>query len=189
MATKRNAVAQYFANIYSAVVTTFLGMKLTARYMVSKPVTELYPEVKPQIPAGSRGLHKFIAEQCMACQQCVKICPVSCIKLEYLGRGKDSLITVYDIDYQRCLFCNLCAEVCPTEAIVLTDKWDGCSYTREGCRVHFVTPRTEQEIRAFEEEMAAKEAEKKRKAAEAAAAKAAAEAKAAEDNAAEPVKP
>lgn len=171
MAAKRNPVAQYFRNIYDAVATTLLGMRLTAGYLVGKPVTLQYPEVKPEVPPGARGLHKFIEEQCMSCQQCNKVCPVDCISLEFVGRGKDSMVTKYDIDYQRCLFCNLCCEVCPTEAVVMTENWDLASYDREGCVAHLARPKSEKEIEAFEAQLAAKEAEKKRKLAEAAAAK------------------
>jgi len=187
METKRNPIAEYFRNIYQAVVTTILGMKLTGRYLThpSTRVTMLYPEERPVVPPGSRGLHKFIEDQCMACQQCVKVCPVDCIKMEYVGRGKESMITRYDIDYRRCLFCNLCCEVCPTEAVVMTEAWDLSRYTRDECVVRFARPKSVEEIKAFEAEMAAKEAEKKRKLAEAAAAKKAEEAKKAAESQAE----
>lgn len=187
MSDKRNPVARYFSNIYDAIVTTIKGMALTGRYLThpSTRVTMMYPEERPVVPAGSRGLHQFKEEQCMSCMQCVKICPVSCITLEYVGRGKESMITRYDIDYQKCLFCNLCCEVCPTEAIVMTEQWDLCSQSRDGCIVRFARPKTEEEIKAYEAELAAKEAEKKKKAAEAAAAKKAEEDKKAADEAAQ----
>lgn len=171
MPARANHIGKYFKNIFSAVVTTVLGMKLTAKYLVSKPVTMLYPEQKPAVPAGARGLHKFVEEQCLACMQCVKVCPVDCITIEMLGRGKEALMTRYDIDYQKCLFCNLCCEVCPTEAIVMTELWDLCAYSRDDCVVRFARPKSEEEIEQYQAEMAAKETEKKRKLAEAAAAK------------------
>jgi len=173
MARKRNPVAQYFANIWQAIATTVLGMKVTIGYFFRKPVTLLYPEARPVVPPGARGLHEFDEDTCIACGICMTACPVDCLVIESEGRGKDSLITRYDIDYQRCLFCNLCCEPCPTNSVKMTEKWDLASYNREGCVVHFARPKSAEEIEAFKAEFARKEAEKKKKAAEAKAQKAA----------------
>ncbi|MCX7012978.1 MAG: NADH-quinone oxidoreductase subunit I [Candidatus Sumerlaeota bacterium] len=176
MAPKQNPVAQYFANIYQAVATTLLGMKLTIGYFFRKPVTMLYPEMRPVVQPGARGLHEFDEAKCIACKMCMTACPVDCLVIEFEGRGKDAFITRYDIDYQKCLFCQLCCDACPTEGIRMTGKWDLASYDRAGCLVRFARPKSTEEIRKFREDFARAEAEKKRKAAEAKA-KAAAEAK------------
>jgi NADH-quinone oxidoreductase subunit I len=164
---KRNPVAQYFSEVYQGVATTLLGMKLTLGYFFRKPVTMLYPEARPVVPKSARGLHEFDEEKCLACKQCMIVCPVDCLVIENEGRGKDSLVTRYDIDYQRCLFCNLCCEACPTEALWMTEKWDLASYSRGGLVVRFARKKTNEEIARFRAEFDAKEAEKKRKAAEA----------------------
>ncbi len=137
MAIKRNPVAQYFANIWQAVNTTRKGMCVTIGYFFRKPITELYPEQKPFVPEDGRGLHVYDEDKCIACKMCMTACPVDCLVIEWEGRGKDALITRYEIDYQRCLFCNLCCEPCPTDCINMTAKWDLSGYTRDDCGVKF----------------------------------------------------
>jgi NADH-quinone oxidoreductase subunit I len=163
-----NPVRQYFANIWSGIVTTILGMKLTLGYFFSKPVTMEYPEVKPAIPPGHRGLHKFIEEDCIVCRACAVVCPVDCIRIDAQGKGKDVLLTDYEIDYTKCLFCNLCAEACPTDCILLTEKYDLASYRREDCVIEFARVKPPEELAAHAAMLAQKEAEKKAKLAEAA---------------------
>jgi len=175
MAIKRNPVAQYFANIWQAVNTTRKGMCVTIGYFFRKPITELYPEQKPFVPEDGRGLHVYDEDKCIACKMCMTACPVDCLVIEWEGRGKDALITRYEIDYQRCLFCNLCCEPCPTDCINMTAKWDLSGYTREDCVVKFDREKSEEEIAKFKEEFERQEAERKQKAAEARAKKAAAD--------------
>jgi len=50
----------------------------------------------------------------------MKSCPVDCIKVEAIGKGKDQMLTRFDIDYGKCLFCDLCTAPCPTSAIHMT---------------------------------------------------------------------
>jgi NADH-quinone oxidoreductase subunit I len=188
MAVKRHPAVGYFADIWQGIVTTILGMKLTLGHIFKKPFTMQYPEVRPVVPEGARGLHLYKEEDCIGCSACVKICPVEAVALAYEGRGKDCLISRYDIDYQRCLFCNLCCEVCPTDCLVMGKEWDLSCYDRAGCVKHFAAPKTPEQIESFKAEFARKEAEKKKKQAEARAKKEA-ETKAAESETAEKADP
>jgi pyruvate ferredoxin oxidoreductase delta subunit len=51
---------------------------------------------------------KFIKEKCTGCQQCLLICPETCIEM------KDKKAQV-NLDY--CKGCGLCAGMCPAGAI------------------------------------------------------------------------
>lgn len=163
---QRPALVRYFADIWDGIVTTYLGMRLTIGYFFSKPFTMRYPEVKPVIPESHRGLHALDESKCTLCRLCTNQCPVNCITIEGLGRAKDTLVLRYDVDYSRCLFCNLCAEVCPMKCVRLTEKYNLAAGTREGCQLHLARPKTDEEIAAFKEMLAQKEAERKAKAAQ-----------------------
>lgn len=163
---RRNPIAQYFADIWSGIATTYTGMRLTLRYFFSKPVTLKYPEQRPVVPETHRGLHAYYEEKCGLCRRCAMVCPVDCITIETAGRGKDQIATKFAIDYSRCLFCNLCAEACQSAAIVLTESYDLSGGSREGCKREFARPKSEQEIAELNERIAKKAAEKARAAQE-----------------------
>jgi len=171
-ARTRNAFTEYFANLWAGIVTTCVGMCLTLRYFFSKPVTMLYPEERPEVPAGHRGLHGYEESKCIACKMCVAACPVVCIKIEMVGRGKDALITRYEIDYSKCIFCELCVAACPTQCLWMTEVYDLSCTSRQACRRSFARAKTPEDIAAHERLMVQKEAEKKAQAAEAARKKA-----------------
>jgi len=158
---KRHPLARYFADIWAGVATTFLGMRLTISYFFSKPVTLRYPEVRPVIPPGHRGLHMIDESKCTLCHLCQNNCPVNCIKVDGLGRARDTLVLRYDVDYSRCLFCNICAEVCPTQCVWLTEKYNLAAGSREGCQLHLARPKPDQEIASFKAALEQKEAERK----------------------------
>jgi NADH-quinone oxidoreductase subunit I len=163
---KRGPVSQYFAEIWAGVSTTYLGMKLTIGYFFSKPVTMLYPEVRPEIPESHRGLHAFDEPKCTLCKLCKNNCPVNCIEIEGLGRAKDTLVTRYDVDYTRCLFCNICVETCPMHCIRLTEKYNLAAGSRDGCKLRLARPKSDADIAEFKALLERKEAEKKAKAAQ-----------------------
>lgn len=160
---KRSPFAEYFANVWAGTVTTLVGMRLTLGYFFRKPVTIQYPEVKAPIPENYRGIHGYDEEKCLVCKACAAACPVDCITIEQVGRGKDAMCTTFDIDYAKCLFCGLCTAPCPTECLFMTKEYDLARYTREECLVHFARPKTPEEIAAHMELLARKEAEKKAK--------------------------
>ncbi len=159
----RGPMAGYFSDLWAGIKTTYLGMRLTISYFFTTPITMKYPEEKPVIPPGHRGLHGFDEDKCTLCQMCVKNCPVECIEIEGLGRARDTFLLKYDVDYSKCLFCNICAEVCPTSCVYLTEKYNLASATRGECVLHLARPKTEAEIEEFKEKQAQKEAERKAK--------------------------
>lgn len=163
-APKRNAFARYMSDLWSGVITTVVGMKLTFGYLFKKPVTLLYPEVRPDVPEGYRGLHGLDETKCHVCGGCAKSCPVDCIKIESIGKGKDQMLVRFAIDYGKCLFCELCTVPCPTAAIHMTKVYDLATLTHEGCVVNLARPKSAGEIAAHEALLAAREAEKKAKA-------------------------
>lgn len=190
MMKRRNPFSQYWANVWSGIATTFIGMKLTLGYIFRKKFTMCYPEERPEVPESHRGLHKLNEQGCLVCMACAKACPVDAIKIESVGRGRDAMPTRFDVEYSKCLFCALCTESCSNSSIAMTKEWDFAGPTREGTTLSLIRAKSADEIKAHEALLAQKEAEKKAKAAEAAKkaaeekkAKEAADAKAAEQKA------
>jgi len=108
---------RYFLNIFEAVWTTMVGLKITFRQLFDRAVTHHYPynetyfrfgknfllneqKVKTKwgaqrtvsnirkIHDGFRGrLHNRI-EDCIGCMSCARACPVSCITVETERAGR-----------------------------------------------------------------------------------------------------
>lgn len=157
---KRNSLVQYFADVLDGIVTTCKGMRLTLSYFFRPKVTLRYPEERPVIPEGHRGMHVYVEEECGLCRACEAACPVDCIGIEAVGKGKNALITRLDIDYSKCLFCNLCCEACHTKCLFLGKDYDMAVAERVGCVLHFARSKSAEEIARFKEELAQKEADK-----------------------------
>ena len=79
---------EYFRNIYRAVRTTLIGLRITLRYWFARPITVQYPNVAPVLAARYRGFHWFEIEKCIVCDLCAKACPVDCIYIEKTGPRK-----------------------------------------------------------------------------------------------------
>ena len=108
------------------------GLGVTIRQIPKKKVTLQYPEQRPVWPERYRGVHEFIPDLCIVCNQCARICPTSCISLTgYRDDNKKMRIETYDINFEICILCDLCTEVCPTEAIRMTDQFELAAYSRD----------------------------------------------------------
>jgi NADH-quinone oxidoreductase subunit I len=134
---RRSAAAEYFGNLWNGILTTIVGLGVTGRYLLSKPVTLQYPDEKPEIPEGYRGIHVFEKDKCIACDLCAVACPVDCIYIESIGKGKNAQITRYEIDYNRCMFCALCVEPCPADCIHMGPSYDLSQYDSPSCSIDF----------------------------------------------------
>ncbi|WP_109430292.1 NuoI/complex I 23 kDa subunit family protein [Sulfoacidibacillus thermotolerans] len=108
------------------------GLSVTFGQLTKKKLTLQYPEVKPEWPERFRGIHEFIPELCIVCNQCARICPTSCISLSgSRDENKKMHIDTYDINFEICILCDLCTEVCPTESIRMTDRFELATYSRD----------------------------------------------------------
>ncbi|MCC7146213.1 MAG: NADH-quinone oxidoreductase subunit I [Phycisphaeraceae bacterium] len=136
----------YFRNIRNAVTSIVSGMLLTLRYCFSRSVTIHYPFERIAFSPRYRGIHEFEADKCIACDQCVKACPVDCIYIEKsaprkidkaTGKAAGGELLRFAIDYQKCMFCALCTEPCPTACIHMGKNHDLSSFTRKDMIVEF----------------------------------------------------
>ena len=115
------------------------GLATTVRHAFQKPVTEEYPDVKPDLPPNYRGVHRLNRDdqgrvKCVACMLCPTICPAHCIEVvadDAPWADRDKYPIKFEIDQLRCIYCGMCEEVCPVDAIELTSIYDLTGLTRD----------------------------------------------------------
>jgi NADH-quinone oxidoreductase subunit I len=119
------------------------GLRTTLRHLFRRSETLQYPEDRPAIPPGYRGVPTLVfdpngREKCVSCQLCEFVCPPKAIRItpgevpegsgrEHVEKGP----VAFDIDMLRCIYCGLCEEVCPEEAIFLQNQFSMSGYSRE----------------------------------------------------------
>jgi NADH-quinone oxidoreductase subunit I len=115
------------------------GLVTTIRHAFQKPVTEQYPEERPQLPLNYRGVHRLNRDEqgrvkCVACMLCATVCPAHCIDIigdETPWADRDKYPTKFEIDELRCIYCGMCEEACPVDAIELTSIFDLTGLSRQ----------------------------------------------------------
>lgn len=146
MAPSASPVRRYFRDIYRALRTIAVGLRITLRHYFARVITVQYPEMPPVLQPRYRGYHWFEIERCIGCDLCAKACPVDCIYIEKTGPRKidkasgvarGGAMIRFGIDYAKCMFCALCIEPCPTECIHMGDVHDLSGYDRRGMTVEF----------------------------------------------------
>ncbi len=108
------------------------GLATTVRHIFQKPVTQQYPEQRPQLPLNYRGVHRLNRDEqgrvkCVACMLCATACPAHCIEIigdEAPWQDRDKYPIKFEIDELRCIYCGMCEEACPVDAIELTSIFD-----------------------------------------------------------------
>jgi len=146
MSTAQPQQSTYWKDIFDAISSITTGMRITLRYLFTRPVTIQYPYEKLAFAPRFRGIHEFEADKCIACDQCAKACPVDCIYIDKsaprktdkkTGKATGGELLRYAIDYQKCMFCALCTEPCPSDCIHMGKNHDLSSYTRQDMVVEF----------------------------------------------------
>ncbi len=118
------------------------GLRTTLKHIFQPKVTLEYPEQRPTIPGGYRGVPVLVKDpqgrtKCVSCQLCEFVCPPKAIKIKPGEISADSETAhvekaplEFDINMLRCIYCGLCEEVCPEEAIFLQDIYTVTGYSR-----------------------------------------------------------
>lgn len=177
-----------FKKVVDGALSLLTGMGVTAKGAATKPVTQLYPHTRPEMTEAYRSCIQLVrfpesgSHDCVACMQCVNICPSFCIAIdgEKIEGIKKQRAQTFVVDFALCSLCGLCIDVCPTVTLEYSKRFDEAGYTREwkydllteyrDGEAAFIEAQREREAAAA----AAKAAEAAAKKAEAAAAKAAA---------------
>jgi NADH-quinone oxidoreductase chain I len=120
----------YVRNIWDSVKTTLIGMRITGKYLMQKPITVQYPEERMPIPDRYRGIHYLEQEKCIECLACARACPIDCIEMEAVRHGKELEWISFTLDYQKCMFCELCVYPCPKDCIHMGTEYAFVSFDR-----------------------------------------------------------
>ncbi|MBF0593609.1 MAG: NADH-quinone oxidoreductase subunit I [Candidatus Omnitrophica bacterium] len=119
--------------VFSGLLSILKGLGITWNNMFRKAVTLQYPLQKPVMTERFRGLVDLIPEKCIACSQCVKICPTAALDLTSAvnPETKKKSPCTFVFNGELCCFCGLCQEVCPTSAIFLNNIYEAAYYKHE----------------------------------------------------------
>ncbi len=172
-----NSVKTYFGNIFRALYTVSVGMKITFKHLFVPAVTLQYPDAKLKMPERSRNRLYVNIDDCIGCDQCSLACPVDCITIDTIkstpdqdlgvtstGHKKRLHVPKFDIDIAKCCYCGLCVYPCPTECIVMTDVYEFSEFDRLNLNYRFSRMSGDEiemaqgKLRKAEEEAAAKKA-------------------------------
>ena len=119
------------------------GLLITLKHFFGRRVTLEYPEQRPEIPPGYRGVPTLVKdpngrEKCVSCQLCEFVCPPKAIRILPAEIPADSAQVhvekaprEFEINMLRCIYCGLCQEVCPEEAIWLQNVYSLAGYHRD----------------------------------------------------------
>ena len=125
-----DSAATYVRNIWDSVKTTLVGMRITGKYLLQKPITVQYPDERMPIPDRYRGIHYLEQEKCIECVACARACPIDCIEMEAIRHGKELEWISFTLDYQKCMFCELCVYPCPKDCIHMGNEYAFVSFDR-----------------------------------------------------------
>jgi len=123
-------------SVIKELLAPIAGFGVTFRTMLTKPVTEQYPEEKVPTEPRYHGRHVLNRhadglEKCVGCELCAWACPADAIYVEGADNTEEERFSpgerygkVYQINYLRCIFCGLCIEACPTRALTMSNEYE-----------------------------------------------------------------
>jgi NADH-quinone oxidoreductase subunit I len=131
----KNALAE----IYSALKSLFIGMRITIGQFFKPIVTVQYPHETLKIPPRFRGHIELVRDtetgkpKCFVCKLCEKACPSDCITVEGVKPegAKRKTVTTYRLDFTKCSLCGSCVEACRDSAIRFSREYNLAGLSKE----------------------------------------------------------
>nr|QWW92913.1 NADH-plastoquinone oxidoreductase subunit I [Herbertus javanicus] len=108
------------------------GFIVTLDHMNRLPITIQYPYEKLIPSERFRGRIHFEFDKCIACEVCVRVCPINLPVVDWELRKtlKKKQLKSYSIDFGICIFCGNCVEYCPTNCLSMTEEYELSTYDR-----------------------------------------------------------
>jgi NADH-quinone oxidoreductase subunit I len=131
-----SAAGERRSNPVKDTLAPVAGFGVTFKTMLTKTVTEEYPEDKRPTEPRYHGRHVLNRhpdglEKCVGCELCAWACPADAIYVEGADNTEEARFSpgerygaVYQINYLRCIFCGLCIEACPTRALTMSNEYE-----------------------------------------------------------------
>lgn len=135
-------IKEYFSSVGKGIKSLVSGMQVTGKELVTKKITECYPENRDTLQISDRFRAeltlKYDAEgrhKCIGCGICQMNCPNGTIKLttkmvELPDGKKKRKLDKYYYDLGSCTFCMLCVTTCPQNALEFSNDFEQAVFTR-----------------------------------------------------------
>jgi NADH-quinone oxidoreductase subunit I len=114
------------------------GLLVTLKHLMSRSITQQYPDEQPDLPPRTRGVIALKEGNCTVCYKCSRECPDWCIYIdahketnEPASGGRARSVKVLDrfaIDYALCMYCGICVEACPFDALFWSPEFEYAEY-------------------------------------------------------------
>ena len=129
--TGKTSIAAAFTSLAQKAVVADCDVDAADLHLV------LSPTIKQESDFSGGKQAAIIAEKCIGCGRCAKMCRFEAI--HFNGRGNDVVAKTYTVDPFSCEGCKVCVEFCPVDAIDFKAAINGhwfISDTRFGPMVH-----------------------------------------------------
>ncbi len=121
--------------MFKAISYMISSLKEVMQFWKKAPVTVEFPYVAKHLSLNSRQKFRFKEEECTACGQCEKVCPVKAIQIKSQefspqmqrprtshGYVVENSLESFNLDYADCVFCGLCVDACIPNALVFEKR-------------------------------------------------------------------
>jgi NADH-quinone oxidoreductase subunit I len=129
----------YFKDIITGLKSLAVGLQITNKEFLTKPITLQYPHESVKMYPRYRGHIELVKDpetgvnRCICCGMCEKGCPSGCITVKSEKRPgvKGKVLTAYILNFTTCSLCGQCVENCKPEAIRFSNEYNLASTRRE----------------------------------------------------------
>nr|QNH93678.1 NADH-plastoquinone oxidoreductase subunit I [Christensenia aesculifolia] len=127
-----NGLVNYSQQAIQAARYIGQGFVVTSDHMNRLPMTIQYPYEKLIPSERFRGRIHFEFDKCIACEVCVRVCPINLpvVDWELRENVRKKQLKNYSIDFAVCIFCGNCVEYCPTNCLSMTEEYELSTYDR-----------------------------------------------------------
>lgn len=129
----------YFSYLLNGIKSLAIGLKITNKEFLTRPITLQYPHESVKMAPRYRGHIELLMDSetgthtCISCGMCQKGCPSNCItvKSKKVPGVKGKVLTAYILDFTTCSLCGQCVENCKPAAIDFSNEYNLASTRKE----------------------------------------------------------